>query len=186
MTTWRELCRELIDSRGPDYYRALERARKALADGPAVPEGREPAAVVGEPKSPPDWRGLCEELVEALDGWHQAVFEAEVGWVRPDETYLLDRARAALARWGSPNLAELRRSLGEPAERQAAPVPVVVSERLPGAEDCDEKGSCWLWTPDDVDGVGHWSYSHRDWAQEGDVTHWLPAHALPLPGGEVK
>lgn len=35
-TNWRELCRELIDSRGPDYYRALERARKALADGLAA------------------------------------------------------------------------------------------------------------------------------------------------------
>lgn len=68
-------------------------------------------------------------------------------------------------------------------------VPIPVSERLPGGWDCDAGGSCWIWTADDVDGVGHWSYSHRDWAQEGDVTHWLPAHALPLPapqGGEVE
>lgn len=36
--TWRELCRELISTRGPDYYRTLERARKALADEPA-PDG---------------------------------------------------------------------------------------------------------------------------------------------------
>lgn len=48
-------------------------------------------------KATPDWRGLCEELLDALDGWHQAVFETGTGWVRPDETYLLDRARAALA-----------------------------------------------------------------------------------------
>lgn len=44
-----------------------------------------------------DFRALCAELTEALNGWHQAVFETEIGWVRPDETYLLDRARAALS-----------------------------------------------------------------------------------------
>jgi hypothetical protein len=44
-----------------------------------------------------DFRALCEELLDALNGWHSAVFETEVSWVRPDETYLIDRARAALA-----------------------------------------------------------------------------------------
>ena len=64
--------------------------------------------------------------------------------------------RAVLARWSRP-----------------APQPVPVSERLPGPEDCDAEGRCWWWD-------GEWGLvEHRflDYC----VTHWLPAHALPLP-----
>ena len=55
-----------------------------------------------------DYRALCAELLDALDGWHQAVFETGTGWVRPDETYLLDRARAALAEPDGPAVPEGR------------------------------------------------------------------------------
>ena len=58
-------------------------------------------------------------------------------------------------------------------------VPVSVSERLPGPEDCDSHGWCWV------------LYSaHSTWTLEPPYgqdgmptgwTHWLPAHALPLP-----
>lgn len=44
--TWRELCRELINSRGADYYRTLERARKALADEPAASDVAELVAAL--------------------------------------------------------------------------------------------------------------------------------------------
>ncbi len=70
----------------------------------------------------PDWRGLCEELAEALDGWHKAVFETGVGWVRPDETYLIDRARAALAAEADgPDVPEGREPasvVGEPSDEE--------------------------------------------------------------------
>ena len=54
---------------------------------------------------------------------------------------------------------------------QRHPTPVPVSERLPGAEDCNEMGQCWwfdaeLWCLD--------IYDH-------EYTHWLPHHALPVP-----
>ena len=63
----------------------------------------------------------------------------------------------------------------EQLERQAAPVPVAVSERLPGLEDCLDEGWAWFFSPR----VG--------WRQavlpvSAAYTHWLPAHALPLPG----
>jgi hypothetical protein len=65
-------------------------------------------------------------------------------------------ARAILARFGGHH----------------APVPV--SERLPGPEDCLDEGWAWFFSPR----VG--------WRQavlpvSPAFTHWLPAHALPLP-----
>ena len=70
----------------------------------------------------------------------------------------------------------------------AAPavVPVAVSERLPGDE------LCWWYEPDeDDDGSGYggnWTLL-RIRGGVSCYTHWLPAHALPLPapqGGEVE
>jgi hypothetical protein len=61
--------------------------------------------------------------------------------------------------------------------------PIPVAERLPGAEDCASEGTkhvgcCWQVFDD---GLGHWALAHRDWADAGDATHWLPYHALPIP-----
>ena len=76
---------------------------------------------------------------------------------------LITYARAALARWGRPT-----------------PQPVAVSERLPGPEDVNEDGNCWLW-----DGEGcfwDWTYIRtRTRAEMYTYTHWLPANALPTP-----
>jgi hypothetical protein len=61
--------------------------------------------------------------------------------------------------------------------------PVPVAERLPGAEDCDAEGRCWMFDPCDR---GWWSYSPA-LPSDGDpapFTHWLPHHALPVPGAE--
>jgi len=57
--------------------------------------------------------------------------------------------------------------------------PVLVSERLPGPEDCDAEGQCWWWDEDD----DMWRLSeHRPWLL--CWTHWLPRWALPVPGVE--
>ena len=54
-TDYRTLCAELLawaEKTSSHYYKqpdVLLRARAALADGPAVPEGREPASVTTQP-----------------------------------------------------------------------------------------------------------------------------------------
>jgi hypothetical protein len=68
-----------------------------------------------------------------------------------------DFARAILARFGGHH----------------APVPV--SERLPGPEDCNVDGMVW-WRRG-----GKWVLLNMRQAQVLGYTHWLPAHALPLP-----
>jgi len=89
--------------------------------------------------------------------WREGV---EDGW---------NEARAVLARWGRP-----------------AVEPVPVSERLPGPEDCGIsaggyfRSSCWCWhPPSSLGGIGWWSIEPLEWCE--GATHWLPAHALPLP-----
>jgi len=65
--------------------------------------------------------------------------------------------------------------------QQQQPQPVPVSERLPGPEDCDAEGRCWMlskckpeWRLISAEdpGVPHLRYA---------FSHWLPAQALPLP-----
>lgn len=62
--------------------------------------------------------------------------------------------------------------------------PISVSERLPGVEDCDAEGKCWLLGKIESDwrlisvsnsGVPKLSYC---------FSHWLPHHALPVPQSE--
>jgi hypothetical protein len=52
--------------------------------------------------------------------------------------------------------------------------PVPVGERLPGVEDCDAEGTCWVW-----------NFTAYTWGLfRLDLTahsHWLPHWALPLP-----
>jgi hypothetical protein len=67
--------------------------------------------------------------------------------------------------------------------------PAPVSERLPGREDCDAEGRCWWLTLAVADG-GRGGYS-TFWelttfkAAARCTSHWLPHHALPVPGAEV-
>lgn len=65
-----------------------------------------------------------------------------------------------------------------------------MSERLPGAEDCDAEGFCWWFSAADPT-VGTFGIAAcwvlRKHEPEDDFrTHWLPANALPLPSGEVE
>lgn len=64
------------------------------------------------------------------------------------------------------------------AERMPRPIPV--SERLPEPPDCDGDGKCWLGNPASDVLDAYWVYrparDRRSWD-----THWLPAHALPVP-----
>jgi hypothetical protein len=60
--------------------------------------------------------------------------------------------------------------------RRPTTKPVPVAERLPGPEDCDEYGFCWFWNL-------QWERWRAGW-QDDECTHWLPYHALPVPGAE--
>ena len=71
---------------------------------------------------------------------------------------ILDRPEFAhVARWGRPT-----------------PQPVAVSERWPNFSDCDPQERVWAWNPV----LDHWKLSRINRSVH---THWLPAHALPLP-----
>lgn len=101
---------------------------------------------------------LCEELG----------FELGIDGANEEESvnFLWEIARAVLARWGRP-----------------APQPVPVSERLPGAEDCDAEGRCWIHMPDTGTAP---SWRLVDPREIGPYhTHWLPANALPIPSESV-
>jgi len=64
-------------------------------------------------------------------------------------------------------------------ERLSPPQPIPVSERLPALEDCDAEGRCWCYWPNSAG----WELVELDLERH---THWLSAHALPLPSGEVE
>jgi hypothetical protein len=152
-----------------------------------------------------DFRALCAELADSLEEWlssnsiggislddgtdAELIFRARAALAQPepqgptdeelDELFTeIDQsgeseswrsyARAVLARWGRP-----------------AVEPVPVSERLPGPEDCDAEGRCWMFGK--VEG---------DWRLISTInpglprlrycfSHWLPHHALPVPQQEV-
>jgi hypothetical protein len=75
--------------------------------------------------------------------------------------------RGAIAHWGRPT-----------------PQPVPVSERWPGADDCDAEGRCWMFDPCDR---GWWCYREA-LPSDGDpepFTHWLPHWALPVPAPAI-
>lgn len=174
-----------------------QKVTDALADEPAVPEGREPVAVIGEPS---DKRPTVMEIIELSS----EIEAAGLGQV--------DFARAVLARWGNPapvppadgevvelvawlrsNALTVKKASGNPAngarqrmnraaellQRQVM-VPVSVSERPP------EDQLCWWFEPDEEDDEAYgssWTLL-RICGGTSSYTHWLPAHALPLP--EVK
>jgi hypothetical protein len=74
--------------------------------------------------------------------------------------------------------ADLLQQLSAPAPTV---VPVAVSERLPGQGDCDDHQECWAWDT----GAESWILEHYENCKL--FTHWLPAHAIPLPqAGEVE
>jgi hypothetical protein len=117
------------------------------------------------------FRALCAELVQELERY-QDDFPAKtdkMAYRAMAADAVLDRARAALARWGHPT-----------------PTPIPVSERLPEPEDCDAEGFCWWFSAADPTvstfGVAAcWVLRKHEPEDDDWRTHWLPATALPLP-----
>jgi hypothetical protein len=157
--TFRAVCAELIEAIDSE-----------TADWEDMEELKDRArALLAQPVA----EGLTDEaLLEAFDGEFAEFFDSSDGFgttaiSRSEWTKV---ARAVLARWGHPT-----------------PVPVAVSERLPGVKDCDEQGRCWWLTLAVTEG-GRGGYStfwelttFRAAVRSG--SHWLPFNALPLPQG---
>jgi hypothetical protein len=116
-----------------------------------------------EPQGPTD-EALMAAARDAVDAYPRC---SELPYfMSPDSAEyepLLLALRAA-ARWGRPVIE-----------------PVPVAERLPGPEDCDAEGTCWLTSIDTDPG---WVIDNPEKCK--NWTHWLPHHALPVPQQEVQ
>ena len=125
----------LLDDRTVTH-RLSDEARAALAkaDEPAVPEGREPAAVTGQHRPmDEDWDALVNRL---WSKYETIGYQGERFMYEGDFCTALDLVRQEIARWGTPNLTQVRSSLGDGAEEPA------VSEG--GEPTRDELWGLWL------------------------------------------
>jgi hypothetical protein len=107
-----------------------------------------------------------------------------VAWLRDraDSTSFAHAARRII------RVADLLECLPQPEPEPVGPV--AVSERLPGSKDCNENGRVWAWRPfdpEDDEISDLWELIPSRWLDKSHWTHWLPAHAIPLPqAGEVE
>jgi hypothetical protein len=200
MTDYKQLCAELLNAYEHELNKRgmgcdlINRARAALAQP--------------EPEGPSD-EELTQFLFESFKGPIEFLCDAEEEahlMIRSHVKF----ARAVLARWGRPvaekssaaqpadgEVAELANSLrhsgdalrvyglhggaddchraADLLERLSPPQPIPVSERLPGPE------LCWWFTPESDKEYGWWVLEPDGMEREPQPTHWLPAHALPVP-----
>jgi hypothetical protein len=147
----------------------IQALRRAVADevGCSSPEASVIARARAALEVQPEPQGVSDEEIRLFvektrTDWIKAVTQKGLD---PDDFDVV-LARAALARWGTPT---------------AQPVPV--SERLPGPEDCDAEGLCWLHQPHPATPETHeWRLMPARYASTiYGTTHWLPHHALPVP-----
>ena len=159
-----------------------------------------------EPEGAPVWtEGICGDGAALLRDGVMVPIEEVV-----QELNEGSQARVVLDRWGRPapqpadgEVAELVAWLREEAddydcigetlaspkcrraadllERLSPPQPIPVSERLPGPGDCDAEGRCWLCGKVE----GDWRLLNPEKSGVPQLkycfSHWLPAHALPVP-----
>jgi hypothetical protein len=180
---YRALCEELTNRlqhaitfpHADSYYGenrdAIDRARAALAQP-------EPEGVTDEELL----RLACEKLgYEYTPALLNCPVEV-TGCLEALPEELVAFARYALIRWGRPTIK-----------------PVPVAERLPGPEDCDAEGRCWWESPKrtrivfDMNPLDEEEvttppayYLRKRHPLEDPNQRWLPHHALPVPGAEVR
>jgi len=177
MTDYKQLCAELaneldhnrqclLDDRRLTHPLA-DKARAALAEPePEGPTDEEIMEVM-----PQQMRDDLAAAARALAGFDPDNIKAASVFRIILNRHFVDHSRAVLARWGN-----------HPALQ-----PISVSERLPGPEDCDREGNVWAWRRFDpengIDNGDFWCLASCEWLGDEDsgFTHWLPAHALPVP-----
>jgi hypothetical protein len=185
MTDYKALCARMADEL--DHYRQL------LMD-----DRRETHALATEARAAlaqPEPEGPSDEELDLVVIAIQALIPPQ-----PDATThhlsAVDRGREILrqrlARWGRPTppvvmpvLSKDTQVIEPPETTLLVPYfsrPVPVRERLPGPEDCDAEGRCWIYMPD-IGTAPSWRLvDPRDIGPYH--THWLPAHALPAPAND--
>jgi len=209
-TDFRALCAELLDCLEKADWPHKQKhvfeqwvyiARKALAEPELEGPTDEEIMELMPQQMRDDLAAAARALAVLLDNIKAAsVFRIILN------RHSVDHARAVLARWGrtAPQLADgevaelvawlrMYGSTGRQVldqtpwtasqldraadllERLSPPQPVPVSERLPGPE------LCWWYEPDEDDGYGGSWTLLRIRGGTSTHTHWLPAHALPLP-----
>jgi hypothetical protein len=157
-TDWRALSAELVEKIEytwgdipEDVYELLDRVRDLLA---------QPELVTPTDEEIGEWQSHCAYLTRpaacggAGVGDHYWAFDVECD-------HVASIVRAALTRWGRPTIE-----------------PVPVAERLPGPDDLDDQGTCWMFHPVNL----HYCLCRPDPSVH---THWLPHHAMPVPSAEV-
>jgi hypothetical protein len=155
MTDFRALCAELVEA----YEWCINRYMTAPFNKDALVYRTRTALAQPEPQEVTD-----EEIAADFRGWYnERYYCSYFGGIMLVEC--IEWTRYALARYTRPAIE-----------------PVPVSERLPGPEDCDAEGRCWLWERMD----DRWVLMDRELAQQDWPWHWLPHYALPVPQQEVK
>jgi hypothetical protein len=133
-----------------------------------------------------DWYGAFDSVDEAKSACQEEMDKRLTRWGRPatppaPEVGEVEELVRRLRDWHSIPLLEERERAATLLSQLSAPalavVPVAVSERLPGEGDCDAEGRCWCFAYDGR--VRGWTLR----IIEPGVydTHWLPAHAIPMP-----
>jgi hypothetical protein len=154
------------------------------------------------------FRALCAELVEALEEWARGqgtgvdaplLTRARAALAQP-EPEVLARVEFGDTEFNCPSDVVLSQYcdewfFGNPRDEvdpvdlcrgaiklfAQMPTPISVEERLPGPEECDAEGRCWLrgnvegdWRLVDPSNTGVPQLKYC-------FSHWLPHHALPVP-----
>lgn len=170
MTDYKQLCTQLLEAYeillGELRFdnRLAKRTRAALAEPePEVPTDEEIMELMSQ-----QMRDDLAAAARALSGFDPDNVKAASVFRIILNRHSVDHARAVLARWGN-----------HPESPDSSTQPIPVSERLPGAEDCDAKGRCWAWKLDDEDDA--WHLELKEWINSPWTTHWLPAHVLSQP-----
>ena len=155
MTDYKQLCAELVaieDALSGGVALASNQGQ-ALDGYSALANFRSVANRARAALAQPEPEGPTDEELSKLL-YNEFTTNTGHGWHED----VIGFARAILARWGRPT-----------------PQPIPVSERLPGPE------PCWWFTPEGDEEYGWWVLETDGMEREPQPTHWLPAHALPVP-----
>jgi len=180
MTDFRALCAELLEAL-ENAIRVVyhEDGTKHISTADPVITKADAALAQSELEGPP----ISDAEAKKMVAWLRDECDAEKtegNWVRMTIDQVLDVADL-LERLAQPEplptdelLAAYRAGAAD-----AAIKPVPVAECLPGPEDCDAEGCCWVASED----YSAWYRVSRHF----DAWHyWLPHHALPVPQQEVE